>query len=197
MIILPRRLLLLYQGDDVSYKHLHFSTVCTIVMLIGSLSGRDITVQESRHTSLFLPANCVWLPSHPKPCSLGNQVSKVFGWNLSRIFKTILCMSYIQSFFFSYHMLFDFNISILFWLLITLDVKAPLKQDNTVRGGRLHAEKYRASWISALHAGHTWQLWHHMPLLCKRFHIFPDVHFQIRCHMACHMQHTTLVFKWL
>lgn len=107
--------------------NLHFTTVCKNIMLIVSLSGRGIVVLENRHTSLgFLMHNCMWLPSQPMPHLLGKRISvfKWVWWNISRQFKTTLCMPDMQKF--SLYLLCDFKIFIWIYLIIDLDVKASL-----------------------------------------------------------------------
>lgn len=124
------------RGDVISYNHLHFTTVCKNIMLIVSLSGRGIVVLENRHTSLcFLMHDCMWLPSQAMPHLLGKRsnVFKWVWWNISRQFKTTLCMPYLQKFSFLY-IVFYFNIFILSWLIMTLEVNTPSKFDNIVQG---------------------------------------------------------------
>lgn len=110
-------------GGEANLFQYHENTYRKNNLII--LSGRGIDVHERRHTSLNA------LPSQPKPRLLGerSRVVKCVYQNLSRHFKTTLCMQYIQKFSFLYYIVYYFNIIILTWLIVTLDVSTPLKAD--------------------------------------------------------------------
>lgn len=136
------RVEMLWHWRDVSHKHFYFPTVCTNVMLIGSLSGRGIIVHESRHSwHWFLLQDGARLLSRSKPHSLGerNGVVKCFWRNLSRHLKLHYVCRTSKSFPFLHHILFGFNIFMLSWPIMTLEVKAPLQYDTPaeVAGGTL------------------------------------------------------------
>lgn len=95
-----------------------------------------------------------------------------------RHFKRILCKPYIQVFPFLCYLIW----TLLCWLIITLNVKAPLKIWQHSLWRQVVEELWTTLCPSALYTGCTWYMWHVTLCLWERFYIFPDACFHQVCH---------------
>ena len=183
----------MYRGDVVSYKHLYFSTASTNFMLSSSLSGRGIlvVVHENKHKRQLTTKKTTFsykvvCPSHQAVLSHVLAQICLVSWKLINICHTS------KSFLIIVYFVIKIKKAIVHRLIISLEVKVPLKFGITVWGGKSHnKKKKRASPIPEWHASRTWHMRRATPLRCERFHMFPDVHFHVARHVACHLPRAT------